>query len=167
MEPDADGPRPHGAAPVATLIGVWSGVDLIVELTVIVIATWVNPLAVFAISLLVLTAVNTACCIWIERHWDGWAAGGSAAKIRRRPHSTAPWHLVRQSAGWISRGGDGWFALAAVATNAVTAVMVAHLLRGGPVGGRRVLIAALAWSLLLAGVGAAAGFVLGAAVSAA
>jgi hypothetical protein len=147
-----------------TLVGVWSGFDLIVALTVIVAATWVNALLVFVVALAVLSSVNAACCIWIEHHWDTWAAGGSAARIRRRLDWTAPWHLIRQSAAWIERGSEAWFALAAVATNAITAVTVAHMM-GGPVDRRRVLIASTSHALLIAAVGSVAGYVLGEAVS--
>lgn len=147
-----------------TLVGVWSGFDLIVALTVIVAASWVNALLVLVVALAVLTAVNVACCVWIERNWEEWSAGGSAARIRRRLDWRAPWHLIRQSATWIERGSDGWFALSAAATNAVTAVTVAHM-TGGPISTRRVLIASASFSLLIAVVGSAAGYVLGEAVA--
>jgi hypothetical protein len=168
MDPDADLGRPHAAptGTAGTLVGIWSGLDLIVELTVIVLASWVNALLVFIVALAVLIAVNAACCGWIESHWEGWIGGPTGARIRRRLDSTAPWHLIRHSATWIERGSDGWFGLATLLTNAVTAVTVAHLTGGGPVGRRRVVVATLSHSLLIAGVGAVAGFVLGEAVSA-
>ena len=61
----------------------------------------------------------------------------------------------------ITRGSDGWFAVAAALTNAITAVAVARLIGGQTLSERRILIASASFALFVAGVGALFGIVLG------
>ena len=67
---------------------------------------------------------------------------------------------MRHPAAWITRGSDAWFGLAAALTNAITAVTVAHLVTGRPVGRRRVLIASVSFAAFVAGLGSLFGLLL-------
>ena len=62
MEPDESEPRASVAHTglVGTLVGLWWGLDGLVQLVVILIAVWLNALVVFVVALIVLTVVNSA-----------------------------------------------------------------------------------------------------------
>jgi hypothetical protein len=125
-----------------------------VVLAVILLAAWLDPLLVFVVALVACTAINLAACNWLNGHWDRWMAT-SGKKLEMMRKST----LMQHPVAWLQRGSDAWFGLAAVLTNAVTAVALARLIGGHSVSERRILIAS--FSFALAGVGSLLGVALG------
>jgi hypothetical protein len=163
VDPETTPSRRHGTAAtgaVASLVALWWAGDGLVQLLVILIAAWLNPLLVLAVAFVELTVINTACCNWIDGNWDRWMAGRAGRQLERRLEKMRSGRLMRRPAAWMSGGSDASFAVAAALTNAITTVAVARLVGGQPVSKRRRLLAAGAFSLFVASLGALLGFVL-------
>ena len=75
--------------------------------------------------------------------------------------------IMRHPVGWIERGSDAWFALAAALLNAVTVVVAARLISGKPVGAHRVLVASVGYGLFFAALFSLIGVLAGDAIRAA
>lgn len=141
-------------------MGLWWGLDALVQLIVILLAVWLNALVVFVAALIVLTVVNTACCNWIESRWDGWISSSFGTRMERKLEKMRAGRVMRHPVDWITRGSDAWFDLAAALTNAITTVTIAHLVTGQPVGQRRVRIASVWFAAFVAGLGSLLGLLL-------
>jgi hypothetical protein len=162
VDPDESVPRASVARTglVGTLVGLWWALDTLVQLTVILLAVWLNALVVFVAALIVLTVINNACCTWIEGRWDGWISSRFGTRLEQRLEKMRAGRVMRHPAAWITRGSDAWFGLAAALTNAITTVTIAHMVSGQPVGKRRVLIASVSFAALVAGLGSLLGLLL-------
>ena len=162
MEQDESEPRTSVARAgfVGTLVGLWWGLDGLVQLVVVLLAVWLNAVVVFVAALIVLTVVNTACCKWIEGRWDGWISSKFGTRLERKLEKMRAGRVMRHPVAWITRGSDAWFGVAAALTNAITTVAIAHFVAGQPVGQRRVRIASVSFSAFVAGLGAVLGVLL-------
>ena len=162
MQSDESEPRASVAhtGMVGTLVGLWWGLDGLVQLIVVFLAAWLNALVVFIAALIVLSVVNNACCSWIEARWDGWISSRFGTRLERKLEKMRTGRVMRHPVAWITRGSDVWFGLAAALTNAITTVTIAHLVTGQPVGRRRVRIASVWFAAFVAGLGSLLGLLL-------
>jgi hypothetical protein len=134
-------------------------------LPVLGLAARLNPLTVFAAAAFVLTLVNIACCAWLQRRWEVWIAG-NARQLEARLAKTRSGRVMRRPVAWITRGSDGWFALAAVLVGAVIVVALARFTGGEPISKRRIRLASIGYSIFFAAVYSAIGFAVGDAIRA-
>jgi hypothetical protein len=88
-------------------------------------------------------------------------AGRGGKQVERRLEKLRKGRVMRHVVAWISGGSDGWFALAAALTNAITTVGAARMITGSPVSQRRILIASASCAVFVAGLGALLGIALG------
>jgi hypothetical protein len=133
--------------------------DLIVGAIVILLAALANPFVVWAISAATIALINVACCHWVVREWASFIDGPGAG-VAKRIDSLRDARLTRRPIAWLSEAGDGRFALAAILTNAITAVTAARAF-GTDVNRRRVLIASVAFAVVSCGLHATFGFIIG------
>jgi len=68
---------------------------------------------------------------------------------------------ARRPIEWMNRGSNLWFGLAAALLNAIQVIALARLISGHAAGERRILVAAVAYSLFVAGIFSLFGFALG------
>jgi len=145
---------------IGVLVVLWWFSDAVVVIGVAALAAWLNPLIVFVVATIVLTAINLGCCNWIDRHWDGWMAR-YGKRFEKRLEKMRKGRVMRHPVAWITSGSGALFGLAAALTNAINAVVLGRLIGGQPVGERRALIAAVSFSIFGAGLGALIGFAAG------
>jgi hypothetical protein len=131
-----------------TEIGIYWLVDAyVIGIPTVVLAAWLNALIVFAVVAVVVVSINIWACSWINREWDTWARGKVEAKLAKVRSKGAG----KKVSGWVSRGSDAWFVVAAALTSAITTVALARLANGKPLGRHRVLLAAFGYGLFFAG----------------
>jgi hypothetical protein len=133
--------------------------DLIVGGIVVLLAALANPLVVWTVSAAGIALMNIACCRWVVREWSSFI-GGSGAGVAKRVDGLRESRLMRRPTAWLSEAGDGRFALAAILTNAITAVTAARAL-GASVDGRRIIVASVGFAAVSCGLHATFGFILG------
>jgi hypothetical protein len=151
---------------MGTLVAIYGLFDtLLMGVPIVLLAAWLDPLLVFAVAAIGVTAADGLCCTWLDREWDRWFAG-SGRRIEPRLHHMREARLLRHPVAWIERGSDRQFALGAAITNAIIATVLSRLLTGAPVGPRRILLASAAYGLFFTGLYAFVGFLLGSAVRA-
>jgi hypothetical protein len=119
----------------------------------------VNPLILWAISALAVCLINLACCNWVVREWGAFSAG-AGGRVEKRIEGLRYARIMRRPVAWISEGGPGRFALAAIVTNAITAVAAARIV-GAPVDRRRILYASIAFAAVSCGLHTAFGSLIG------
>jgi hypothetical protein len=68
---------------------------------------------------------------------------------------------MRHPVKWITDGSAFWYSIAAMLTNAITCVAIARVVGGEPIGGRRVRLAAVSFSIFEAGLFALIGWAMG------
>lgn len=115
-----------------------------------------NPLIVFAIVAAIVFAINIWAGGWINREWDNWASGRVEAKLQKVRSKG----IGKKVAGWIDRGSDWWFMLAAALTCAITTVGLA-VAGGKPLAQHRIFLAALSYGLFFAGLFSLIGWLAG------
>ena len=152
---------------MGTLVAIYGLFDtLLMGVPIVLLAAWLNPLAVFAVAAVGVTAADGLCCTWLDREWGRWFAG-SGGRIEPRLRHLRASRLLRHPVAWIERGSDRRFALGAAITNAIIATVIRRLLTGAPVGPRRIFMASLAYAVFFTGLYAFVGFLLGSAIGAA
>jgi hypothetical protein len=151
---------------MGTLVAIYGMFDtLLMGVPIVLLAAWLDPLAVFLVAGTGVTAADGLCCTWIDREWDRWFAG-SGRRIEPRLQHLRSSRLLRHPVAWIEDGSDRRFALGAAITNAIIATVIFRLLTGRPAGPRRILLASLAYGAFFTGLYAFVGFVLGRALHA-
>lgn len=139
------------SALVGSLITAYVLLDAyVIGLPVMFLAAWGKPLVVFALAAGGVILLNIVVCGWIDRHWDAWIISGYGQKIEKRIDKMRSGRVMRHPVGWIERGADGWFALAAAMLNAATVVVAARLVTGKRVGAHRILVASVGYGLFFA-----------------
>jgi hypothetical protein len=147
---------------IGALIGVYAGVGAyVIGIALMVAATATTALIVFIVAVVALIPVNIAACTWIDRHPGAWTGGVGSARIEARIRTVREDRILRHSAAWATRASVGWFTLAAILLNAVTAVVLGRVLGGQPVGPRKVHAASIGYSMCFAAVYCAVGFAVG------
>jgi hypothetical protein len=151
VDESSPGPSGHTKAhrtAAGTAIGVYWLVDAyIIGVPTVVLAAWLNALIVFAVVAVVVISINVWACGWINREWENWAGGKVEAKLQKVRSKG----VGKKVSGWIARGSDGWFMLAAALTCAITTVGLARIAVGTPLGRHRIFLAALGYGLFFAG----------------
>jgi len=146
-----------------TAIGIYWLVDAyVIGLPTLILAAWLNALIVFAVVAVVVIAINLWAGGWINREWDNWAGGKVEAKLRKVRSKG----VGKKVSGWIGRGSDAWFMVAAALTCAITTVGLARIAGGKPLGRHRIVLAALSYGLFFAGLFSLIGWVAGDAIRA-
>ncbi len=152
---------------MGTLVVIYGMFDtLLMGVPIVLLAAWLDPLVVFAVAAIGVTAADGMCCTWLDREWDRWFAG-SGRRLEPRLQHLRTGRLLRHPVDWIEHGSDRRFALGAAITNAIIATVISRLLTGTPVGPRRILMASLAYGVFFTGLYAFVGFLLGSALRAA
>jgi hypothetical protein len=152
---------------MGTLVAIYGMFDtLLMGLPIVLLAAWLDPLVVFAVAAIGVTAADGLCCTWLDREWDRWSAG-FGRRIEPRVKRMREARLLSHPVAWIEHGSDRQFALGAAITNAIIATVISRLLTSKPVGPRRILMASLAYGLFFSGLYAFVGFLLGSALRAA
>ena len=146
--PAAEG-SDHSTA-VGTFIAVYALVDAYVfGVTITVLAALFNALIVWIVAAVVLSMINIWACSWLDRQWDVWIAG-SGKRLEKKLQKMRSGKMLKRPVEWVQRGSDFWFTLAAVVINAITVVALARFIGGTPVGHRRVVLAAVGYSIFFA-----------------
>jgi hypothetical protein len=149
---------------MGTLVVIYGMFDtLLMGVPIVLLAAWLNPLVVFVVACIGVTAADGMCCTWLDREWDRWFAGSGRRLEPRLEHVRAS-RLLRHPVEWIEHGSDRQFALGAAITNAIIATVISRLLTGTAVGPRRILMASLAYGVFFTGLYAFVGFMLGSAL---
>jgi hypothetical protein len=165
-EPGAEPPQVHTTAhktAAGTAIAAYWLLDgYVIGIPTVILAAWLNALIVFAVAAVIMITINLWACGWIDREWDTWAGGKVEAKLKKVRSKG----FGKKVAGWVTRGSDGWFMLAAAVTNAITTVALARLAGGRPLGRHRIVLAALAYGLFAAGLWSLVGWLAGDAIRA-
>lgn len=131
-----------------TAIGIYWLVDAyVIGIPTVVLAAWLNALIVFAVVAVVVTSINIWAGGWINREWDNWAGGKVEAKLQKVRSKG----VGKKVSGWVDRGSDAWFMLAAALTCAITTVGLARITAGKPLRRHRILLAALGYGIFFAG----------------
>ena len=150
-----------GAAVVA--IGFFDAVFL--GAPIALLSASFEPLRVFVAATVAVVLLVVGCCSWVDRRWDEWVAG-NRGRVERRLDSMRTSRLLRHPVGWIQRGSDRGYALAAALANPILVVAFARSLTGEPVGERRIMLGAVAYAVPYVAMWSILGFLLGEAVSA-
>jgi hypothetical protein len=135
------------------------GDNVIGIIIILAAATVYNPLAVWPIAVAIVAAINYACCMWVWREWPSFVSG-AGAKFEKRIDGLRNSKLMRKPIAWISEGSTRRFTLAAILTNAVTAVTAAHIV-GAAVDRRRIACAALGFAAVSCALHTAFGTLIG------
>ena len=152
---------------MGTFIAIYGLFDtLLMGVPIVLLAAWLNPLLVFAVAAVGVTAADGLCCTWLDREWDRWFAG-SGRRIEAHLERIRAGRLLRRPVAWIEYGSDRQFALGAAITNAIIATVISRLLTGAPVGPRRILMASFAYGVFFTGLYAFVGSLLGSVLRAA
>ena len=149
---------------MGTLVVIYGMFDtLLMGVPIVLLAAWLNPLVVFVVAGIGVTAADGLCCTWLDREWDRWFAG-SGRRLEAKLEHVRTGRLLRHPVDWIEHGSDGKFALGAAITNAIIATVISRLLTGAPVAPRRILLASFAYGAFFTGLYAFVGFLLGSAL---
>ena len=167
MQEESTNPRKASGAKAAIALGIAGYAlfgDNVVGIIVILAAAAavVHPLVLWALSAAIVALINVGCCYWVvgERAAFSDGAGG---RLEKRLEGMRNGRVMRRPIGWISDGGAGRFALAAILTNAIMAVAAASML-GVRVDGRRILYASVAFAAVSCGLHTTFGSLLGYAI---
>jgi hypothetical protein len=151
---------------MGTLVAAYGLFDtLLMGVPIVLLAAWLNPLVVFVVAAVGVTAADGLCCTWLDREWDSWFAG-FGRRIEPRLERMRAARLLRLPVAWIERGSTRQFAVGAAVTNAIIATVIARLVTGAQVGPRRILVASLAYGVFFTGLYTFVGFLLGSAMRA-
>ena len=152
----------HNTAAGTAIAAYWLLDGYVIGIPTVVLAAWLNALIVFAVVAVIMITINLWACGWIDRQWDAWAGG----KVEARLTKVRSKGMGKKVSGWVSRGSDGSFVVAAAITNAITTVALARVAIGRPLGRHRVWLAALAYGLFAAGLWSLIGWLVGDAIRA-
>jgi hypothetical protein len=141
---------------VAFFDGVFLGAPI-----ALLAALFETPLVAAAATVAVIVLV-VGCCSWMDRRWDLWLSG-NGTRLESRLETMRTSRLMQRPVAWIQSGSDRRYALAAAVANPILVGAFARSLTGAPIGERRILLGAVAytipyvaiWSILGLGLGAA------------
>jgi hypothetical protein len=154
---EIDAPAPgtgHSASKtfIGTAIAFYAIFDTItLGVATTAFAIFFNPLIVFIIAAVVITIINDACCVWLNREWGNWVTG-PGKRVEAKLEKLRSSRIMRHPVDWATRGPVVWFALAAALVNAICVTVAALVVGGKPVGALRIRIAAIAYGIFFAGV---------------
>ena len=125
-----------------------------------------RPLVVYALAVLTIIFIVTACCKWVDRRWDVFFSG-NGGRVESRLETMRGSKLMRHPVAWIQRGSDRWYGLAAAVANPILVSAFARVVGGRPVGDRRIMLGAVAYAIPYAAMWTLAGLAVGGSLRAA
>jgi hypothetical protein len=143
VERTGGGARSALMAVVVTVVGFFDGV--FVGAPTAIAAAVFRPLPVYCVAVLVVVLVVIGCCRWLDRRWAEWFAG-KGRRVETRLAAMRASRLMRHPVGWIERGSDRWYAVAAAVANPILVAAFARVGSGKPVGDRRIVLGAVAYA---------------------
>ena len=158
------GPARSGVVGTAVVaVGFFDAVFLGVPIALL--SASFEPPRVFVAATVAVVLLVVGCCTWVDRRWDDWVAG-NGGRIETRLESMRASRLLRRPVGWIQRGTDRQYALAAALANPILVAAFARSLTGQPIGERRIMLGAVAYAVPYAAMWTILGFLVGEAVRA-
>ena len=149
---------------VGVFVAAFAFFDAVVlGIPIAVLAASMSPLTVFVCAAIAVTFLSIACCGWVDRRWDGWASG-NAKRIEKRLEGMRASRLLRHPVGWLQRGSDGWYALAAALANPILVAALARSIGGKPIGERRIVLGSIAYAIPYVAIWSLVGLALGSAI---
>jgi hypothetical protein len=132
---------------IGTMVAALAFFDgVVLGAPVAILAASFRPLIVYVVATTAAIALTTASCRWVDRRWDDWLSG-NANRMGKRLDAMRTSRLMRHPVGWIERGSDRWYALAAAVCNPILVLAIARSISGKPVGERRVLLGSVAYAI--------------------
>jgi hypothetical protein len=125
-----------------------------------VLAASFRPLVVYVVATTAATLLIIACCRWVEGRWEDWFSG-NGSRIGKRLEAMRASRLMRHPVGWIERGSDRWYAVAAALANPILVLAIARSISGKPVGKRRILLGSVAYAIPYVAIWSLVGLALG------
>jgi hypothetical protein len=113
---------------------------------VAVLAASFRPLVVYLVATTAAIALTIVCSRWVNRRWGEWSFG-HGSRIGHRLDAMRASRLMRHPVGWIQRGSDGSYALAAALANPILVLAMARSISGEPVSERRILLGSVAYAV--------------------
>ena len=144
-------------AAVAFFDGVFLGAPIAL------LAASFRPLIVFVAAAIAVVFLTIACCSWVDRRWEDWFSG-NASRIGKRLEAMRASRLMKHPVGWIERGSDGRYALAAAVANPILVLALARSIGGKPIGERRVVLGSVAYAIPYVAIWSLVGLALGGAI---
>jgi hypothetical protein len=146
-------------AAVAFFDGVFIGAP------VAVFAAAFNASLVYVVATAIVIGLVIACCRWLDRRWDDWFAG-NGKRIENALERMRTSNLMRHPVAWIQNGSDRSYAFAAAVANPILVAAFARFIGSGPVGDRRIVLAAIAYAVPYVAMWSLVGFAVGQALRA-
>lgn len=147
------------------VLAYWLLDGIVFGIPVVLLAAWLNALVVFIVAAAVLVPINIVSCRWIDRHWDGWMAS-HGKRVESKLQKIRKGRIMSHPAKWVTGASDGLYVIAAAVTSGITAVSLARVISGRPVGEHRVIVAAVTYGIFCSGLWALIGFLAGDAIRA-
>ena len=119
---------------------------VVLGVPVALLAASFRPLVVYVVATTAAISLIIASCRWVDRRWDDWLSG-NGSRIGKRLDGMRESRLMRHPVGWIERGSDRWYALAAAIANPILVLAMARSIGGEPVGERRILLGSVAYAV--------------------
>ena len=152
---------------IGTIVAAFAFFDgVFVGAPIALLAASFRPLLVFVVAAIAVTCFSIACSGWLNRRWDDWLSGNDK-RVAKRLETMRASRLMRRPVGWIERGSDRQYALAAALVNPVLVVAVARSVGGKPIRGRRIRLGSIAYALPYVAMWTLFGLVVGDAIRAA
>ncbi|HYX76213.1 MAG TPA: hypothetical protein VE757_03460, partial [Gaiellaceae bacterium] len=130
-----------------TIVAAFAFFDgIFVGLPIALLAASFRPLVVYAVAVVAVVLIVTACCRWVDRRWDIFFSG-NGSRIETRLDTMRASRLMRHPVAWIQRGSNRWYAFAAAVANPILVSAFARVVAGKPVGERRIVLGAVAYAL--------------------
>jgi hypothetical protein len=127
---------------------------------VAVLAASFSPLIVYVVATTAAIVLTIASCRWVDRRWNDWLSG-NANRMGKRLDAMRASRLMRHPVGWIERGSDRRYALAAALANPILVLAIARSMSGKPVGERRILLGSVAYAIPYVAIWSLVGLALG------
>ncbi|HXZ56036.1 MAG TPA: hypothetical protein VEG40_00465 [Gaiellaceae bacterium] len=146
-------PSKHSAGTAArtgiggTIVAAFAFFDgMFLGAPIAVLAASFRPLVVYGVAVVAVVFIVTACCRWVDRHWDIWFSG-NGSRVEARLETMRESRLMRHPVAWIQRGSDRWYGLAAAVANPILVSAFARVVGGKAVGERRIVLGAIAYAI--------------------
>lgn len=119
-----------------------------------------RPVPVYCGAVIAVIVLVIGSCRWLDRRWDDWFTG-NGRRIETRLETMRASRLMRHPVGWIQRGSDRWYALAAAVANPILIAGLARFVGGKPIGSRRIFLGAVAYAIPYVAMWTIVGFIAG------
>jgi hypothetical protein len=127
------------------------------------LAATFRPSLVYAAATAAVVLLVIGCCAWVDRRWSDWFSG-NGKRIEARLEAMRASRLLKHPVGWIERGSDRWYALAAAVANPILVSALARFMVGKPVGRHRIVLGAVAYAIPYVAMWSIVGFAVGATI---